>query len=75
MDKNEKIKLGRKINTKVFGGNPYAETAYLREAVWAIAVLGNIIDGDKQKAQAFIDESQLKNNEVVDVLEKGKKLK
>ena len=58
------IKLGRKIITNVFGGNPYSQLALMRKTLWAIAVLSDVIEGDKIKAQTVIDFAQLKDSEI-----------
>ena len=64
-----KIEKGREIRDKVFQGNPYKQLGLLRESIWALAVLTENIEGDKEKAEEVLLNALEKNAEVEKLLE------
>ena len=62
------IKLGRKIISKVFDGNPYKQLSLIRQGIWALAVLNDNIDGDKLKAQEILDKLEDFNSLVEELI-------
>ena len=65
---SSEIKQGRKIRDKVFKGDPYRQLGVLRESIWALAVLGDHIEGDKEKAEGVLSQSVALNQQVEDIL-------
>ena len=61
--------LGREIRDKVFQGNPYSQLSQIRKSIWAISVLTDLIDGDKIKAKAILEEAQEYNLKVQNMVE------
>ena len=64
-----KIDKGREIRDEVFQGNPYKQLGLLRESIWALAVLTENIEGDKEKAEKVLLNALEKNAEVEELLE------
>ena len=62
------IEIGREIRDKVFKGNPHKQLGLMRESIWAIAVLTDLVEGDKEKARNLLNEALLYNNEVENYL-------
>ena len=63
------IDVGNKIVSEVFNTNPYAQLSLIRKSIWALAVLNDNIEGDKEIAQEIINLSKLKDNEIQNILD------
>ena len=69
-----KIDKGREVRDKVFQGNPYRQLGIMRESIWALAVLTENIDGDKEKAEKVLLNGLEKNAEVEELLNESEEV-
>ena len=69
-----KIDKGREIRDEVFQGNPYKQLGLLRESIWALAVLTENIEGDKEKAEKVLLNALENNSKVEELLNESEEV-
>ena len=69
-----RIDKGREIRDKVFQGNPYKQLGLLRESIWALAVLTENIEGDKEKAEKVLLNALENNSKVEELLNESEEV-